>query len=392
VISESAAGAVILLVEDDDGDALLVKELLVDADDTFVLVRARTMSEAVAAGRGVDCALIDLGLPDAHGLGAVEQFIAARPGVAVVVLTGLSDREMALAAVGAGAQDYLIKGDVTGPQLGRILRYAIQRRRSDEAARQLFVVERRQAESDRMTRGLLPKPLIQDPRMLWATRYEPGGSDVIVGGDFYDSIELADGTIRAVIGDVCGHGPDEAAIGVALRIAWRTLVLAGLDGEDVVRKMNELLRLERHLPDLFATVCDIDVQPDRRSVRVRLCGHHQPILLGRDPRLLSEATYGVALGVNPDPTVVTTEILLPEGWALLLYTDGLFEGRVGGGERLGLEGLIEMIREVGSTLTSQALLNALVVRACADNGGPLADDVALLWLAHADARADERAG
>ena len=381
--SDSESGAVVLVVEDDDGDALLVEELLIAADDSFKVVRARTMAEATARGHHIDCALIDLGLPDAHGLQAVERFLAERPGVAVVVLTGLLDRDLALEAVGAGAQDYLIKGDVTGPQLGRVLRYAIQRRRSDEAARHLFVVERRQAESDRMTRGLLPKPLIQDPNMLWATRYEPGGNEIIVGGDFFDSIELVDGTIRAVIGDVCGHGPDEAAIGVALRIAWRALVLAGLDGESVVKRMNELLRLERHLPDLFATVCDFEVAPHRRAVRVRLCGHPQPILLGHVPRFLSEAEYGVALGVTSDPKVVTTEIEVADQWAVLLYTDGLFEGRVAGGERLGLEGMIEMIVDVGASLPGHALLNSLVARACEHNGGPLEDDVALLWLANA---------
>jgi serine phosphatase RsbU (regulator of sigma subunit) len=297
--------------------------------------------------------------------------------------SGLSDRDLALEAVGTGAHDYLIKGEVTGPELGRVLRYAIERRRSDEAARHLFVVERRQAESDRMTRGLLPKPLIQDPNIIWATRYEPGGSETIVGGDFFDSIELADGTIRAVIGDVCGHGPDEAAIGVAMRIAWRALVLAGLDGESVVKKMNELLRLERHLPDLFATVCDLEVVPNRHAVRVRLCGHPRPILLGPEPRFLSEVAYGVALGVTSDPSVVTTEVEIGREWAVLLYTDGLFEGRIDGGGRLGLEGMVEMISEVGAHSSGHALLNALVVRACEHNGGPLADDVALLWLANA---------
>jgi serine phosphatase RsbU (regulator of sigma subunit) len=373
-------GAVVLLVEDDDGDALLVEELLVDADDVFTLVRARTMAEATTRGRRIDCALIDLGLPDAHGLEALQRFLAVRPGVAVVVLTGLADRDLALEAVGAGAQDYLIKGDVTGPQLGRILHYAMQRRRSDEAARQLLIVERRQAESDRMSRGLLAKPLIRDPAVLWATRYEPGGNEVIVGGDFFDSIELADGTIRAVIGDVCGHGPDEAAIGVALRIAWRTLVLAGHNGESVVQGMNELLRLERHLPDLFATVCDIEVRPDRRSIGVRLCGHPQPILLGVDPRLLSEARYGVALGVKSNPPVLTTEIALPAIWGLLLYTDGLFEGRIEGGDRLGLEGLVEMIGGFAGAFVGHALLDTLVDRVAQMNGGPLEDDVALMWL------------
>jgi serine phosphatase RsbU (regulator of sigma subunit) len=383
---------VVLLVEDDDGDAVLVEELLYDADQAFELIRVSSMSAvATQSGRRVDCALIDLGLPDVRGLGALEAFRKALPEVPVVVLTGLSDGALGLEAVAAGAQDYLVKGEVNGPQLGRILRYAMQRKRVDDAARHLYVADRRQAESDRLARGLLPRPVIQDPAVLWATRYEPGGADMIVGGDFFDSIELADGTVRAVVGDVCGHGPDEAAIGVALRIAWRSLVLAGLEGDDVLRSMNELLRLERHNPDLFTTMCDVDIAADRRSMRVRLCGHPPPILLGPGTvRLLEEVTYGVALGVRAEPPSISTKVDLPADWGILLYTDGLFEGRVPDGTRLGLERMVGLIGEVGQGLSAGAghaivdgdrLLELLIERVCELNGGPLADDVALSWLA-----------
>jgi len=372
---------VVLLVEDDDGDALLVEELLLDCGEEFQLLRARTMTEATTADRSaVDCALIDLGLPDAHGLDALDRFLASAPGVAVVVLTGLADKDRGLAAVVAGAQDYLVKGEVDGPALARAMRYAVQRRRGDEAARQLLLAERRQAESDRMTWGLLPKPLIRDDSVAWATRYVPGGVDVIVGGDFFDSIELPDGTIRVVIGDVCGHGPDEAAIGVALRIAWRALVLAGLDGETVLQSMNELLRLERHRPNLFATACDVEVTQDRRSLLVRLCGHDAPILLGDQPQMIGAVRYGMPLGVEAAPAIVTSAVALPPRWQLLLCTDGLFEGRVPGGGRLGMDGLVDVIATIGSSLEGSALLDGLVERVRELHGGPLPDDVALLWL------------
>ena len=58
-------------------------------------------------------------------------------------------------------------------------------------------------------------------------RYRPGRANALLGGDFYDVVETPDGTVHAVIGDVCGHGAAEAAIGVCLRVAWRSLVLAG---------------------------------------------------------------------------------------------------------------------------------------------------------------------
>ena len=82
-------------------------------------------------------------------------------------------------------------------------------------------------ENARLARGLLPSPLIFDPRLTVATRYRPGGGQLQLGGDFYDLIETPDGWLHALVGDVCGRGPDEAALGVCLRVAWRTMVLAG---------------------------------------------------------------------------------------------------------------------------------------------------------------------
>jgi sigma-B regulation protein RsbU (phosphoserine phosphatase) len=79
--------------------------------------------------------LLDLSLPDAHGTETVARMRAAAPAVPVVVLTGLDDEETALRAVKEGAQDYLVKAEVTGPLLARAVRYAIERRRADEATR-----------------------------------------------------------------------------------------------------------------------------------------------------------------------------------------------------------------------------------------------------------------
>ena len=82
-------------------------------------------------------------------------------------------------------------------------------------------------ENARLERGLLPRPLVADPAVAVDIGYRPGRERALLGGDFYDVVEAADGTLHAVIGDVCGHDPDAAALGVCLRIAWRTLVLGG---------------------------------------------------------------------------------------------------------------------------------------------------------------------
>ena len=145
-----------LLVEDDDGDAYLVQELLEDEDEPWSITRVRTIADAAVAAPSHACALVDLGLPDATGLDALSRLREAAPTLAIVVLTGLRDRALGLAAVAAGAQDYLVKGEVDGARLARVVRYSIERRRAEVVAQQLLLATRRQDENERLARGLLP--------------------------------------------------------------------------------------------------------------------------------------------------------------------------------------------------------------------------------------------
>jgi DNA-binding response OmpR family regulator len=191
----------LLLVEDDDGDALLVEESLADSGERFETSRVTSVGEAIDVAPGHDCALVDLGLPDAQGLEAIVRLRERSPDLAIVVLTGLDDRERGTAAVGAGAQDYLVKGQVDGFALVKSVHFAMERRRAERDGVRLLLAQRQQAENDRIARGLLPVLDVDGPHLQAATRYRPG-ADALLGGDFYDAVTRADGTVRAVIGDV----------------------------------------------------------------------------------------------------------------------------------------------------------------------------------------------
>jgi len=122
----------ILLVEDNAGDVRLLREMFSkEKPGSFELTHLLRMSEAVAhlANGGVDIVLLDMGLPDGHGLETVRRAHAAAPGVPVIVLTGLDDEALAAEALKAGAQDYLIKGQIENRALPRALRHAIERHR-----------------------------------------------------------------------------------------------------------------------------------------------------------------------------------------------------------------------------------------------------------------------
>ena len=210
---------------------MLVEELLADSG-----IRA-TLTAVRSAGRGgrlrsqgtvPGCILLDLHLPDAQGLEAVTQMLAAAPAAPVVVLTGLAEESAGLAAVAAGAQDYLIKGQAPPHVFGRAIRYAAQRKQVEQASAALQL----SAAAGRGERPAGARPAAHPAaphRRLRGRRPLPPRPRAValLGGDFYDVVETPDGTVHAVIGDVCGHGAAEAAIGVCLRVAWRSLVLAG---------------------------------------------------------------------------------------------------------------------------------------------------------------------
>lgn len=374
----------VLLVEDDPGDALLVEELLSETDLAVRLDRAVSVADALPRLAQAECVLLDLALPDSFGLDGLHRLLEADPHVAVVVLTGLADRSRGALAVASGAQDYLIKAEVDASLLGRSVRYAIERRRADVATRRLFEANRRREAHERIQRGLLPRPLLRSGDLRVDTVYRPGGGGDVLGGDFYDAVELEDGTLRAVIGDVCGHGPDEAALGVCLRIAWRTLVVAGTASERVLPALDDVLVAERQQDETFVTVCDITIPPDRRVGSVRLAGHPPPVLLGASPAVWPDGACGPPLGVLPGETWGSSEVKLGGPWAVLLYTDGLIEGRQSGSrERLGVDGLTARLRSapLGSDGWATGLETTLAW-AERQNGGPLADDVALMLLAN----------
>ena len=366
----------LLLVEDDPGDAFLVGELLTEVYPDVELIVAGSMRDALAQLDGADCVLLDLNLPGYAGLEGLRTLLATDPLAAVCVLTGLDDEHLGTAAVAAGAQDYLVKGKVDGPLLVRAIRYAVERRRAETSMLRLQEEQLVAAESARLERGLLPSPLLAGSDVHPVTFYRAGRTRAVLGGDFFDAVRDADGTVHAIIGDVSGHGPDEAALGALLRVSWRALVLAGVAEERVLPELQRLLVSERHDPRLFTTACTITITGEHATVR--LAGHPPPVALWSSTMLTPPV--GLPLGVGPVEGWPALPVTLPRGWALLLYTDGLIEAREPAtGDFLWIDGLLDLL--VADRAAPYAELPArLVERAEAYNGGPLLDDVAILLL------------
>ncbi|GAB2796929.1 PP2C family protein-serine/threonine phosphatase [Streptomyces daliensis] len=440
----SAGGALTLLViEDDPTGAISVPEILDSASAGLPgapreRIRVRTARNLTEAERlltdDVHCILLDLALlpagqdaresreisgapgpevdgasgtggaggpgdggeaaPGPHELDMLRRVLRLAPRHPVLALTDGADAERTAEAVRLGAQDYLFRDELNGRTLSRAIRYAVERKRADLAQRQLTESRLRAQENARLERGLLPTPLLEGSELRFAARYRPGRSRALLGGDFYDTVRTADGTVHAMIGDVCGHGPDEAALGVELRIAWRALTFAGLCGDELLGTLQKVLEHERASEEIFATLCTVDISPDGRSAGVCLAGHPSPLFVaggagggggggGGTPRLLPYDDGGLALGLVPNARWPRRQVALGRAWSLLMYTDGLIEGRVGEGRRrLGQEGITDIVaRRMAQGARGESLLDATMEDVRRLNGEELTDDVAVMLLA-----------
>jgi serine phosphatase RsbU (regulator of sigma subunit) len=376
------------LVEDDRADAVLVEDLISDAVADIEVVWAQSMAHAereLASARP-DCVLLDLNLPDASGMDALDRIARRDSTVPIVVLTGRNDEFFGASAVAAGAQDYLVKGRVEPEMLRRALLYAIERKRAELIAVDLHASQVRARENALLERGLLPSPLLLDnPGVDIVARYRPSRENALLCGDFYDVVQTPDRVVHVLIGDVAGHGPDEAALGAALRIAWRTLAFAGIHGVDRMRQLERVLHAERTETGVFATVLSVAIPPDGSPLTALRAGHPGMLLHGRATVEWIEPPFGPALGLHADDWP-EHEVELPVEHGLLLLTDGLFEGHAGqGNQRLGEDGLLELGRSF-SGLPGPAFVDALVdgVEERARAHGGLTDDIAVLRVERTD--------
>ncbi|WP_353943846.1 fused response regulator/phosphatase [Streptomyces sp. HUAS MG91] len=385
-------GLTLLVIEDDPTGSLTVPEVPDAAGKPIRVRTARNLTEAERLlTHDVNCILLDLALPGARTdrdggdeLETLRHVLRLAPRHAVLALTASGDAERGAEAVRVGAQDYLFRDELDGRLLGRAIRYAVERKRGDVAQRKLTESRLRAQENVRLERGLLPTPLLEGSSLRFASGYRPGRSRALLGGDFYDTVRTPDGTVHAMIGDVCGHGPDAAALGVQLRIAWRALTFAGLCGDELLSTLQRVLEHERSDEEIFATLCTVDIAPDGRRAGLCLAGHPSPLIAspGRPATLLPYENSGPALGLLPKARWPRMQVELGPSWNLMLYTDGLIEGRIGqGNQRLGQEGMVEMIRrQQAQGLRGEELLEAAMNEVRDLNGGELTDDVAVLLL------------
>jgi sigma-B regulation protein RsbU (phosphoserine phosphatase) len=207
--------------------------------------------------------------------------------------------------------------------------------------------------AETLQRTLIPPAPPTIPGLEVAAAYRPAGDGAEVGGDFYDVFETGNGDWFVLVGDVCGKGVDAAVVTAGARYAVRAATVRQHQPRDVLASLNdELLRdgADRHCTAIVLRLRDV-----RGEWRVRFscAGHPLPLLLSQRQAAAFVGTTGSLLGVFPDPVLRDTGIVLREGDALVLYTDGVTEGRRGQ-EFFGEQGLTASTTRHAGSATSIA--------------------------------------
>jgi serine phosphatase RsbU (regulator of sigma subunit) len=212
-----------------------------------------------------------------------------------------------------------------------------------------------------------------------AARYEAAGEGTEVGGDFYDLFETVGGEWGVVMGDVCGKGPEAAAVTGLARYTIRAAAMRDRSPARILSILNDAIRQQRE--DLrFATVAYLRMRKDNGHVELEgSCGGHPlPIVLRRSGAVETVGHPGTLLGVFEDADLSSDRTVLEKGDAVILYTDGVSQEREQGGSisEEDLEALVHSSAGMDAGDIAQRILTSAIDSAT----GQSRDDVAVLVL------------
>lgn len=227
-----------------------------------------------------------------------------------------------------------------------------------------------------LQRSLLPETLPMLERVALASAYHPAGEESEVGGDFYDVFTTPSGC-WLVVGDVCGKGPEAAAVTALVRHSVRAFAFVRSSPAQVLGAVNQVM-LGHSLAYRFATtvVARLDLSADPVRAVIAGAGHPPPLLLAASGAADCVSARGMMLGVRPGSNVVDVRVTLGAGSTLVLYTDGLLDA---GAPRRGStpEELCGLLAEHAGVAPEQ-VVRQLERQALSSGAGRLRDDVAIV--------------
>jgi len=276
----------------------------------------------------------------------------------------------------------LLTGRASGRRLGdedlEVARALGERAAAAIDNARLFTAQRTVA--DTLQQALLPARLPEVPGAALGAAYLAVGAGIVVGGDFYDVFAVPGDRWFAVVGDVCGKGPEAAALTALARYTLRALASLDPRPGPLMARLNTAVVGQRPGGVQFLSACAGLLEPDGAGLAVTLvaAGHPPPLVQRAGGVVERVAVGGPLIGLDPEVALTPVRVVLRPGDRLVVYTDGLTEARVNGA-LLGDEGLAGVVAGLAGVATA-GLPAALAEHVRAAAGGRLRDDVAVLAI------------
>ena len=327
----------VLLVDDSPTDRDLIARQLAQVKQlrgtTELSDRLATAMARLERG-GIDVVLLDVGLPDSQGLDTVLTIRNTFPEVAIVVLTGVESDDFGLQAIQHGADDYLEKGNMQVEHLARALQYSIIRKRASSADSQLQVAR----DIQQRLFPAIPPPIAG---FDIAAACFPAAT---TSGDYFDYLQLADGSLGVVIADVSGHGFGAALLMAETRAYLRALTRTGTNLGEVLTTINRILA-EDTLQTQFVTMFFVRIDRQGPSFTYTGAGHNA-YHFNAAGKVRELPSNGIPLAVQLVTNYKHTKPYpLKKGDVLVMLTDGVAETASPAGEYFGNKRAREIVRQ-----------------------------------------------
>jgi serine phosphatase RsbU (regulator of sigma subunit) len=315
------------------------------------------------------------GDPFAHGLTAVHPADGREPEAAGqpigVMLRNAGSPIGMLEVTDRRDRVFTPRDEAILAQLGQLASVAI-------AKSQAYTRERHIAQV--LQRSLIPPRIPELPGLTAAVRFSAAGEGIEVGGDFYDFFRARDGAVAALIGDVCGKGPEAASVTALARHTLRAAAAYESRPSALLQLLHRALRDDRD-DGRFCTVafCDFELHDGGARMTVSCGGHPLPLVLRRSGEVEQAGRLGTLLGADVDPVLTDMEIDLGPGDLVVLYTDGVTEVRVGRQEVFGHGDLAELLRRCAG-MHPDGVAQRIQDTVLAAAGGRPRDDIALMVI------------
>ncbi|MEI7879475.1 MAG: SpoIIE family protein phosphatase [bacterium] len=335
-----------LVIEDSESDALLLLGYLRHGgyEPQFRRVDSATELEDALKQQKWDIVFSDHNMPGFSSTEALEMVRAVNADIPFLIVSGSIGEEVAVAAMKAGAQDYLIKGHLARlvAAVDRELQDAEERRGRRVAERNLLSREEELRIAREIQQQLFPAASPAHAGYDMAGASCPAEA---TGGDYFDFIAGPHGEIFVVVGDVTGHGLGPALLMTDVRAYLRALVLSNRNLEEIMVQARHLL-IEDLGTDRFITLLCAQLITASGTLDYINAGHPVGYVIAPDGHVRGElVAKAPALGIDAEnESLVSSRVIIEKGDLVLLLTDGVLETTSPAGEEFGVSRVLEVVR------------------------------------------------